>query len=140
MNGINPHEPGWAIWLQSPIGEVFFPTIMSLLIISIIACVRWLMAKGAWMYHPRGASGYLVDEILRYSLFFMPFVIIGVGIRVYFFVLHPEMKNTPTMYACFMLILVARLVVRRLPIAKSVARHIDAAQAQYRAAKAETPA
>jgi len=130
------HMPAWALWLTSTQGQIIFPTIVSLIIICIIALVRWLMSASAWPYHPRGAGGFLVDEILRYALLFLPFVVIGIGIRVYFYMLHPELKGSPLMWACFMLIFVARIVVRRMPIAKAVARHIDAAKAQARDARA----
>ncbi len=124
--------PGWAVWLTSTQGQILFPTIISLLIIVIIALVRWLMSSNAWQYHPKGAGGFLADEVLRYALFFLPFVVIGIGIRVYFYLLHPEQKGTPLMWSCFALMLVARVVVRRLPIAKAVARHIDAAREKAR--------
>ncbi len=129
------HMPAWAVWLSSTPGQIIFPTIVSLTLIAIIALVRWLMSRSAWPYHPKGAGGFLVDELLRYALFFLPFVVVGIGIRVYFYLLHPELKGSPLMWACFMLMLVARIVVRRLPIAKAVARHIDAAKAKAREAQ-----
>ncbi len=120
---------------HNPWLHILLPTAISLVVVSLVAVVRWLMSRDAWKYHPKGGGGFLADEFARYAFIFLPFLLIAIGIRYYFYVLHPEQQNSPQMYASFMLMLVARIVIRRTPIAKSVARHIDAARARAKADK-----
>jgi magnesium-transporting ATPase (P-type) len=121
--------------LNSPAGHVLLPTFISLIVVSLIVLIRWGMSYDAWEYHPTGAQGFLKDEAVRISVVFLPFVVIGIAVRYYFYILHPELSHSPLMYASLLMIFVVRLILRRMPFVKAVAQHIDAARAKAREVK-----
>ncbi len=127
-------------WQHShPLLMILFSTIGSLVVISIIVIVRWLMSKDAWPYHPRGAAGFLADEVVRWGAILIPYLALGIGFKFYVYDLHPEL-NTPQTWGIFAVCAIAfRFLLRNLPFVKNMARHIDAAKAKARAVKQGTP-
>ncbi len=108
---------------------------ISCVVVILVSLVRWLMSAGAWKYHPRGAVGFLIDEMARWGAILVPYLVLALIFRFYVYDLHPEL-NTPNVWAIFVACaLVFRIVLRRLPIIKAMARHIDAAKAAQRAAR-----
>jgi magnesium-transporting ATPase (P-type) len=121
--------------INSPAGHVLLPTAISLIVVSLIVLIRWGMSFEAWEYHPTGAQGFLKDEAVRLSVVFLPFVVIGIAVRYYFYILHPELSHSPYMYGGLLLIIVLRIILRRMPFVKAVAQHIDAARAKAKEVK-----
>lgn len=138
MNGpIDPRAPAWAIWMHNhPIANSI---IFSVVIISIIVMIRWLMSQSAWKYHPGGASGFLQDEFVRLGAIFVPWLFLGSLFKYYVYDLHPEMNNGTTWGLFAVCAIGIRLVLRRLPVIKAMGRHIDAARAKAREAKLGVP-
>ena len=136
MQAANDPMAGQAMmYRQHPITMIVVSVIGASIVVTLLSIVRWLMSRGAWPYHPRGASGFLVDEIFRWFAILLPYLALAIIFRFYVYDLHPEL-NTPNTWAIFVgCALVFRIVLRRLPIIKAMARHIDAAKAQARAAK-----
>jgi len=134
MNGpIDPRTPAWAIWMQHhPIANSI---IFALVIVTILVLVRWLMSMKAWPYHPGGAKGFLIDEAARLGAIFIPWLFLGSFFKYYIYDLHPEL-NTPQTWGIFAICAIAiRVILRRLPFIKAMARHIDAAREQERAVR-----
>ncbi len=121
-----------------PLLVILFSTIITLVIITIVVLIRWLVSKSAWPYHPRGAMGFLGDEFVRWGAILVPYLALGITFKYYVYGLHPEL-NTPTTWGIFAVCAIAfRFLLRRLPFIKAMARHIDAAKAQARAARQGT--
>ncbi len=130
---IDPREPAWAIWMQThPIANSI---IFALVIVTIIVLIRWLMSMKAWPYHPRGAVGFLVDEAARLGAIFIPWLFLGSFFKYYIYDLHPELNTAQTWGMFAVAAIVIRMVLRRLPFIKAMARHIDAARAAEHAAR-----
>jgi len=120
-----------------PLYIIAISTVISLVIISVVVVVRWLLSKGAWPYHPRGAGGFLADEFVRWGAILVPYLLLGIIFKYYVYQMHPEL-STPQTWLIFGVCAIAfRQILRRLPFVKAMARHIDAAKAQYRQAKLE---
>lgn len=118
-----------------PLTLVAISTLISLIVISIIVMIRWLISASAWKYHPRGASGFLIDECVRWGAILIPYLTLSIGFKIFVYDLHPE-YNKPEVWVGFVVAAILfRLFLRRLPFIKAMARHIDAAKAQARAAK-----
>lgn len=118
-----------------PLELVAISTIASLVIIAIIVLIRWLASSGAWQYHPGGASGFLKDECVRWAAILVPYLALTIAFKIYVYDLHPEL-NRPNIWIGFAVAaIVFRLVLRRLPFVKTMARHIDAARAQAKAVR-----
>ncbi|MBW8733205.1 MAG: hypothetical protein JF571_02655 [Asticcacaulis sp.] len=135
MSEAQRHAAAVAFQHQHPLFIIGISTGISIVIVSIIVLVRWLMSMSAWPYHPRGAAGFLIDEAVRLGVIFVPWVFLGVFFKYYIYELHPEL-NTGTTWGAFAICAIAiRMLLRRLPAVKAMARHIDAARAQAKAAK-----
>jgi hypothetical protein len=138
MNGpIDPRAPAWAIWMHHhPIANSIIFTVV---IVTIIVMIRWLMNQSAWIYHPGGANGFLKDEFVRLGAIFVPWLFLASFAKYYIYDLHPEL-NTPQTWAIFGVCAIGtRLLLRRLPAVKAMGRHIDDAKAKARAAKSGVP-
>lgn len=120
-----------------PLTLLAISTAISLAIISLIVMIRWLVSQSAWKYHPGKAGGFLKDEFARWGVAIGPILLIGLFLKAYIYMYRPDLDvpNTWMIYGICMIAL--RMIVRRLSYVKAVARHIDAAKAQARAAKAE---
>ncbi len=119
-----------------PLTMVAFSTISALVVVSLIVFLRWLGSSAAWRYHPGGASGFLKDEAARWAAILAPWLVLSIAFRFYIYDLHPEL-NTPAVWIGFIAIAIAfRVTLRSLPPIKAMGRHIDAARAQAKAAKA----
>ena len=112
------------------------PLAFALVIISIIVLVRWLMSKSAWPFHPRGAGGFLRDEIIRYASIWLPFSIAMVGVRYWIYRYHPEYMESPYLYALYLSIFVFRRLAGFLPHVREIGARIDGARRAAREAKA----
>jgi hypothetical protein len=123
-------------WQHShPLIMVAISTVVSLIIISLIVLIRWLLSASAWKYHPGGAGGFLADECVRWTAILIPYLALSIGFKIFVYDLHPE-YNKPEVWAGFVVAAIAfRLFLRRLPFVKAMGRHIDAAKAQAKAAK-----
>ncbi len=132
------HDPmaGQAEMYRShPITMIVVSVIGASIVVTLLSILRWLMSRSAWPYHPRGAGGFLVDEIVRWFAVLLPYLALAIIFRFYVYDLHPELNN-PNTWAIFIACAVLfRIVLRRLPIIKAMARHIDAAKAQAREAR-----
>lgn len=118
-----------------PITMIAISTGISLVIIFLIVMIRWLTSASAWKYHPGGASGFLGDEFARWGAILVPYLALSIGFKIYVYDLHPE-YNRPEVWVAFIAVAIAfRFLLRRLPPIKAMARHIDAARAQAKAAK-----
>jgi len=124
-------------WQHShPLMMVLFSTIATIVIISLIVLVRWLMSASAWRYHPGGAGGFLKDEVVRWAAILVPYLALSIGFKFFIYDLHPELSNKPEIWIPFIIAAIAfRFALRRLPFIKAMGRHIDAARAEARAAK-----
>ena len=123
-------------WQHShPLLMVLFSTIGTLVVISLIVLVRWLMSRKAWRYHPGGAGGFLKDEAVRWGAILVPYLALSIGFKVFVYDLHPE-YNRPEVWGAFIAVAITfRLLLRRLPFIKAMGRHIDAARDQEKAAR-----
>jgi hypothetical protein len=118
-----------------PLMMVAISTLISVFIIALIVLIRWLMSASAWKYHPNGAGGFLADECVRWTAILIPYLALSIGFKIFVYDLHPE-YNKPEVWMGFAVAAIAfRLLLRRLPFVKAMARHIDAAKAQAKAAK-----
>jgi len=124
-------------WQHShPLMMVLFSTIATIVIISLIVLVRWLMSASAWRYHPGGAGGFLKDEVVRWAAILVPYLALSIGFKFFIYDLHPELSNKLEIWIPFIIAAIAfRFALRRLPFIKAMGRHIDAARAEARAAK-----
>lgn len=114
---------------------ILFSTIGTLVVVSIVVLIRWLISKPAWKYHPGGAGGFLKDELVRWGAILVPYLALGITFKFFIYEMHPEL-NTPQTWGIFAICAIAfRLVLRRLPFIKAMARHIDAANAKAREAR-----
>lgn len=119
-----------------PLLMVLFSTIGTLVVITFIVLIRWLVSRAAWRYHPGGAGGFLKDEFVRWGAILIPYLALSIGFKVFVYDLHPE-YNKPEVWMGFAVAAIAfRLILRRLPFVKAMARHIDAARAQAKTARA----
>jgi len=119
-----------------PLLMVLFSTIGTLVVITFIVLIRWLVSRAAWRYHPGGAGGFLKDEFVRWGAILIPYLALSIGFKVFVYDLHPE-YNKPEVWMGFAVAAIAfRLILRRLPFVKAMARHIDAARAQAKATRA----
>ncbi len=118
-----------------PAMMIMFSTIGTLVVVTLIVLLRWLVSKSAWVYHPGGATGFLKDEFVRWGAILIPYLALAIAFRIYVLELHPEL-NTPQTWGLFALCAIAfRLLLRRLPFVKAMGRHIDEAKAKAREAK-----
>ena len=118
-----------------PLYIIAISTVASLVIITIVVLVRWLLSRDAWQYHPGGGRGFLKDEFVRWGAILVPYILIGITFKFYIYELHPEL-NTPQTWLIFAACAITlRQVLRRLPFIKAMGRHIDAAKAQAKEAK-----
>jgi len=119
-----------------PVTMVAISTVASLVVITLIVLIRWLVSKNAWPYHPGGARGFLKDEFVRWGAILVPYLALSIAFKIYVYDLHPEL-NVPNTWIVFAVCAIAfRLILRRMPFVKAMARHIDAAKAQAREARA----
>ena len=125
-----------ALRADHPLMMLAINTGISLAVVSILVLIRWGMSSGAWKYHPGGAAGFLADEFLRLGVIYLPFLILGLMFKSYVYELHPELNNANTWAIFGGVFIVSRMITRRLPMVKAVGRHLDAARAQQRQAKA----
>ena len=139
----DPSTAAQAAWLHShPILMSVVPLAFILVIISIIILVTWLMRKSAWPYHPGGAAGFLRDEVVRYGSIWLPFAILMVAVRYYVYKFHPELAQSPYLYAIYLSVFVFRRLARFLPHVREIGARIDLARKKAHDAKiaAETGA
>ena len=136
MTPAQQHAAASLAWQHShPLLMVLFSTIGTLVVISIIVLVRWLMSSKAWRYHPGGAGGFLKDEAVRWGAILVPYLVLATGFKIFVYDLHPE-YNRPEVWGVFIAAAIAfRLLLRRLPVIKAMGRHIDAAREQEKAAR-----
>ncbi len=122
-------------WQHShPLMMVLFSSIGTLVVITLIVLVRWLIANKAWRFHPGGAGGFLKDEFVRWGAVIIPFLAVSIAFKIFVYDLHPE-YNRPEVWIGFAVVAIGfRLLVRRLPFVKAMGRHIDAARAAARTA------
>ncbi len=129
-------NPSSAAWLHAhPIAMSVAPLVVILLIISAVVLASWLTSKSAWPYHPGGSSGFLRDEIMRYASIWLPFAVVMVGVRYYIYQFHPELSESPYLYALYLSVFVFRRLARLLPHVQEIGRRIDTARGKARAAK-----
>ncbi len=127
-----------AAWKRAhPLTLLAISTVISLAIISLIVVIRWLVSKPAWRYHPGKAAGFLKDEFARWGVAIGPILLVGLFLKAYIYMYRQDLDVPNTWMIYGMCMIVIRMVIRRMPYVKAVARHIDAAKAQARAAKAE---
>ena len=121
-------------WQHShPLLMVLFSTIGTLVVISLIVLVRWLVSRKAWRYHPGGGGGFLKDEAVRWAAILVPYLALSIGFKLFVYDLHPE-YNRPEVWGVFIALAITfRLLLRRLPFIKAMGRHIDAAREQEKA-------
>ncbi|MDV6329417.1 hypothetical protein [Asticcacaulis sp. 201] len=56
------------VWQHShPLLMVLFSTIGTLVVVTFIVMIRWLVSQSAWKYHSAGADGFLKDEFVRWG-------------------------------------------------------------------------
>ena len=121
-----------------PLYIIAISTVVSLVVITLVVLVRWLLSRGAWAYHPGGGAGFLKDEFVRWGAILVPYIFLGILFKFYVYELHPKL-NTPQTWLIFAVCaIVFRQILRRLPFVKAMGRHIDAAKAQAKAAKLGT--
>jgi hypothetical protein len=119
-----------------PVLMVLISTGITLVVVTLIVLIRWLVSQSAWRYHPGGACGFLKDEFVRWGAILIPYLAVYIGFKVFVYNLHPEF-NTPQVWGGFLVCALAfRLGLRRLPFVKAMGRHIDAAKAEARASRA----
>ena len=130
------HQAASLAWQQAhPALMILFSTLGTLVVVTLIVMIRWLMSKSAWQYHPGGAVGFLGDEFVRWGAILIPYLALGITFKFYIYELHPEL-NTPQTWMIFAVCAIAfRVLLRRLPFIKNMARHIDAAKAKARDVK-----
>lgn len=126
-----------AAWQHAhPLTMVLYSTIGTIVVISLIITIRWLMSAAAWRYHPGGAGGFLKDEAVRWGAILVPYLALSIGFKFFIYDLHPELSNKPEVWVPFIIAAIAfRFALRQLPFIKAMGRHIDAARDQARAAK-----
>ncbi|CAL4868914.1 hypothetical protein MMA231_03203 [Asticcacaulis sp. MM231] len=116
-----------------PLLMVLISTAITLIVVTLIVLIRWLVSQSAWRYHPDGASGFIKDEFVRWGAILVPYLALSIGFKVFVYDLHPE-YNKPEIWMGFAVVAIAfRLFLRRLPFVKAMGRHIDAAKAQAKA-------
>lgn len=119
-----------------PLLMVLISTVITLIVVTLIVMIRWLVSQSAWGYHPGGASGFLKDEFVRWGAILVPYLALSIGFKFFVYDLHPEF-NKPEVWMGFAVVAITfRLVLRRLPFVKAMGRHIDAAKAQAKAVRA----
>lgn len=136
MTPAQQHAAASIAWQHShPLLMVLFSTIGTLVVISLIVLIRWLVSRRAWRYHPAGAGGFLKDEAVRWGAILMPWLVLATAFKIFVYDLHPE-YNRPDVWGVFIAVAIAfRLMLRRLPVIKAMGRHIDFARAQEKAAR-----
>ena len=124
-------------WQHShPMMMILISTIGTLVVISLIVLIRWLVSASAGRYHPGRAGGFLKDEIVRWGAILIPYLALSIGFKFFIYDLHPELANKPEVWIPFIIAAIAfRFMLRRLPFVKAMGRHIDAARAEARAVK-----
>ncbi|MDC7681755.1 hypothetical protein PQU92_00575 [Asticcacaulis sp. BYS171W] len=132
---MNPDFPHDAAHL-APYMMVVMPLIVGSTIIAAIILVRWLMSKSAWNFHPGGANGFLYDEFLRLGAIFIPYMLIGVALRWYIYVMHPELSHSPALIGALVVIFIMRRFSRYIPFVRDAGNRIDAARAACKAGRA----
>lgn len=118
-----------------PLYILAISTAITAVIISLVVLIRWWLSRAAWQYHPGGAKGFLKDEFARWGVAIGPIILVGLFLKYYIYAYRPDLDNTTTWMIYGLSMVTIRMVVRRLPYVKAVARHIDAARDKARAAK-----
>ena len=119
-----------------PLLMVLISTVITLIVVTLIVLIRWLVSQSAWRYHPGGRGGFLKDEFVRWGAILVPYLALSIGFKFFVYDLHPE-YNKPEVWMGFAVVAITfRLVLRRLPFVKAMGRHIDAAKAEAKAARA----
>jgi heme/copper-type cytochrome/quinol oxidase subunit 2 len=119
-----------------PVLMVLISTVITLIVVTLIVMIRWLISQSAWRYHPGGAGGFLKDEFVRWGAILVPYLALSIGFKFFVYDLHPEF-NKPEVWMGFAVVAITfRLVLRRLPFVKAMGRHIDAAKAEAKAVRA----
>ena len=131
------HQAASLAWQHShPLMMVMFSTIGTIVVISLIVLVRWLMSASAWRYHPGGAGGFFKDEAARWGAILVPYLALSIGFKLFIYDVHPELSNKPEIWIPFIIAAIAfRFALRRLPFIKAMGRHSDAARAEAKAAR-----
>ncbi len=126
-----------AAWQHAhPLQMVIYSTIGTIVIISIFVLIRWLASSSAWRYHPGGAGGFLLDEVVRWAAILVPYLTLMGVFKFFVYDLHPDWMNKPEVLVPFIAgAILFRFALRRVPFIKAMGRHIDAARAQAKAAK-----
>ena len=97
-----------------PLLMVTFSTLGTLIVLTCILLVRWLVLRKAWRHHPRGAFGFLKDDLVRWGLALLPLIILFVLIKTIIFVYYPEYNRPQTWFLFGAIAIAYRLVVARL--------------------------
>lgn len=115
-----------------PLLMVTFSTLGTLAVLTCILLVRWLVLRKAWRHHPRGAFGFLRDDLIRWGVALLPLIVLFVLIKTIIFVYHPEYNRPQTWFLFGAIAIAYRLVVARLGWFRSLGASVDQAVAASR--------
>lgn len=121
-------------WQQAhPLLMVTFSTLGTLVVLTCILLVRWLVLRKAWRHHPRGAFGFLRDDLVRWGLALLPLIVLFILIKTFIFVYFPQ-YNRPQTWVLFGAVAIAyRVAVARFGLFRGLGASVDQAIAASRA-------
>jgi len=110
-----------------PFLMVAFSTLGTLAVLTGILLVRWLVLRKAWRHHPRGALGFLWDDMVRWGVALLPLILLFILIKTIIFLYYPA-YNRPQTWVLFGVIAIAyRLAVARLGWFRGFGASVDQA-------------
>jgi len=110
-----------------PFLMVAFSTLGTLAVLTGILLVRWLVLRKAWRHHPRGALGFLRDDMVRWGVALLPLILLFILIKTIIFLYYPA-YNRPQTWVLFGVIAIAyRLAVARLGWFRGFGASVDQA-------------
>jgi len=114
------------VWQNAhPLLMVTFSTLGTLAVLTCILLVRWLVLRKAWRHHPRGAFGFLKDDLIRWGVALLPLIILFVLIKTIIFVYHPELNRPPTWFLFGAIAIAYRFVVARFGLFRSLGASVE---------------
>ena len=108
-----------------PFLMVTFSTLGTLAVLTCILLVRWLVLRKAWRHHPRGAFGFLKDDLLRWGVALLPLIVLFILIKTIIFVYHPELNRPRTWFLFGAIAIAYRLAVSRQGLFRGLCASVD---------------
>ena len=110
-----------------PFLMVTFSTLGTLVVLTCILLVRWLVLRKAWRHHPGGAFGFLKDDLVRWGLALLPLIVLFVLIKTIIFVYYPEYNRPQTWFLFGAVAIAYRFAVARFGLFRSLGASVDRA-------------